>query len=88
MEMNIWELVIGIVLVVSSIFIIVAVMLQESKQTGLGAISGDASESYYAKGGGMTKEAKLKKLTKIAAFIFVIVAIAANIIYYMVEKAA
>ena len=86
-QMEMWELVVGIILMVASLFIIVVVMLQESKQTGLGAISGDASDSYYAKGGGRTKEAKLKRLTKVAAFIFIIVAIAANIAYKLLAVA-
>lgn len=72
---------IGAVLIVSAIFIIVTVMLQQSRQAGLsGAIAGGA-DSFFEKNKGRTKEAKLAFVTKIMAGIFFVVALVAVILF-------
>lgn len=67
------EIVLGTLLIISSLLIIVAVLLQESKSAGLsGAIAGGA-ETFFGKNKGRTMEQKLVKWTKyIAIFFFVI----------------
>ncbi len=73
------EIIAGILLIVSCVLIIVLVMLQSSKGSGLsGAIGGGA----YADARGKTKanEAKLAKLTKVFAVIFFVITLAVNIV--------
>ncbi len=78
--MTIWEIIGGIMLLISGIFLIVVVLLQEGKQNGLsGAIQGGSTESYLSNNEGRTRDAQLKKLTKIMAGVFFILTIAVNI---------
>ena len=61
------------------IFIIIVVMLQESKQPGLSSsISGGMD--YESRGRSKTSEAILVKLTKISAVAFFIITLAVNFV--------
>ncbi len=65
-----YEIALAAVLIVLSIFLIIVVLLQESKSAGLsGAIAGGA-DTFFGKNKGRTMEAKLEKATKIVAIIF------------------
>ena len=76
-----YHFLIGAVLIVSSIFIVILVMLQQSRQAGLsGAIAG-GSDSFYEKNKGRSKEAKLAFLTKIFAVVFFVTALAAVVLF-------
>lgn len=78
--MTIWEIIGGVMLIISGLLLIVIVLLQEGKQNGLsGAIQGGSSESYLNHNEGRTREAKLKKFTKILAIVFFLLTIAANL---------
>lgn len=82
-----WYLwVLGGVLIVLSIFLIIVVLLQESKSAGLsGAISGGA-DTFFGKNKGRTIEAKLEKMTKYVAVLFFVLAIATTFILLFIEK--
>ena len=74
------QYVLAIVIILLSVAITVLVMLQESKQEGLsGAIAG-AADSFFGKNKGRTIEAKLLKLTKVAAVIFFILALVSSLL--------
>lgn len=74
------QYVLAIVIILLSVAITVLVMLQESKQEGLsGAIAG-AADSFFGKNKGRTIEAKLVKLTKIAAGIFFVLALVSSLL--------
>lgn len=76
----------GGVLVAASVFLIIVVLLQESKSAGLsGAIAGGA-DTFFGKNKGRTIEAKLEKMTKFVAVLFFILAIATTFILLFVEK--
>lgn len=66
--------VVGILLVISALVLIVTVLLQDSKQTGLGAVSG-AAETFFGKNKAKGLEAKLALITKICAGVFVVLSI-------------
>ena len=56
--------------------VIIVVMMQESKNSGFGALSGQVdSDSYVRKNRGRTKEGKLERITAILGFLFFVVAI-------------
>lgn len=69
----------SIVEVIASIFLIVTILLQPSKQQGLGAIEGGADTFF-----GTTKargiDAVLAKISTVVAIAFVVIAIALNIL--------
>lgn len=76
-----YHYVLGAVLFIASIIIVVLVMLQQSKQAGLsGAIAGGA-DTFFGKNKGRTMEAKLAKYTKIIAIVFMVVSLAAVILF-------
>ena len=77
--MTVWEIIGGCLMLIVSIFIIVVVMLQESKQPGLsGSISGGME--LETSGRGKTSEAILVKMTKISAVAFFVLTMVVNII--------
>ena len=76
------QIVIGVLLLLLSIFLIIVVLLQESHSAGLsGAISGGA-DTFFGKSKGRTMEQKLVKFTKIGSIIFFVFTLAVSI-YFM-----
>jgi len=73
------SIIISIVLILVSIVLIAAVLLQQGQRQGLGAIGGGA-ETFFGKNIASSAEGKLKTITKIAAAVFVVLAIVATII--------
>ncbi|MDF2567546.1 MAG: protein translocase, SecG subunit [Oscillospiraceae bacterium] len=77
--MNIWEIISGILLLVTSILIILVVIMQESRQSGLSGVVTGSNDSYLGKNKGRTLDSKLATVTKVAATIFFIATIAVNL---------
>lgn len=73
--------VIGIVLLISAIIMIVTILMQQSRQQGLGAISGGA-ETFFGKSKARSLDARLALITKIASGIFVVL----SIVYLIINK--
>ena len=68
-----------IIQLLAGIFLIVVVLLQSGKSSGLsGAVAGGA-ETFFGKNKAKSYEAKMAKITKIGATVFIIAAIAATI---------
>ncbi len=66
------QIAIGIVLIIASIFLIVAVLMQEGKSHNLsGAIAGGA-DTFFGKEKGSILSNKLSKLTSVVAIVFVL----------------
>ena len=66
-----------IVFIIVCLAIIVLVLMQEGKSSGLGALSG-AAESYWGKNKARTMQGMLVKLTKIFCVLFMVLAIVLN----------
>ncbi|MCQ2484484.1 MAG: preprotein translocase subunit SecG [Clostridia bacterium] len=80
--MDAGQIVVGILLILLSIFLIIVVLLQESRSAGLsGAISGGA-DTFFGKSKGRTMEQKLVKFTKVGATVFFVLTLAVSI-YFM-----
>jgi len=74
------DIALGIVLLVSSIFLIVAVLMQQGKSHNLsGAIAGGA-ETFFGKSKGDTISKRLSKVTTIISILFVIVVIVVYVV--------
>ncbi|MEF9853577.1 MAG: preprotein translocase subunit SecG [Hydrogenoanaerobacterium sp.] len=83
--MNAFEIVGGIVLAITCVIIVLVVMMQETKSSGMGAISGGDSTAAYGKNRAKTKEALLNRITKISAVIFFGISLAVCIISVYVK---
>lgn len=79
-----YEILVGIVLVITSIALIAIVLLQESRAQGLGAIAGGA-DTFLGKGKSKTAEQKLAKITKILAIVFFVLALVSTLIVLFVK---
>lgn len=75
------DIIIGIILIASALFLIVAVLLQSGKDKGLsGAVSGSSSDTYYGKNKGSSMDRFLSKATTVIAVIFVVVVLISFVI--------
>lgn len=83
--MNIFEIIAGVLLIIISIAIIVLVMLQDSTEGMSSAVTGDVSESYLSNNRGRTREEKLKKITKVAVIVFMLLTLAVGIVSRFVK---
>lgn len=73
-------LVIRIALLVISVLLVVVVLLQKTKSSGLGASFGGETTSFTAKGKAASREAKLQKLTIILAVIVGVLALVLTVV--------
>ena len=72
------QIILGIILLLASIFLIVVVMLQDKAKRGLsGAIAGGSNENTLSKNSAPQKGKWLSKLTTIVAIVFVAVVVIA-----------
>lgn len=79
--MNALQYVFGAILIILAVFLIIVVLLQESRSAGLsGAISGGA-DTFFGKSKGRTMEQKLVKLTRISAIAFFILTLGITIFF-------
>ena len=67
--MGILEIISAIVLIVACVFIVLVVLMQDTKQGMSQTITGGSADNYYQRNSGRSNEAKLNRLTKIAAVI-------------------
>lgn len=78
--MNAIEIIIGILVILVSLVIIAAIILQQGRRSGInGAISGGA-DTFLSKNKARTVDATLSRATKYVAILFFILAIVANVI--------
>lgn len=68
------EVVLNILMVISAIIMIVTVLMQDSDEDGISALSG-GSETFFGKNKNSTLEGKLAMATKVSAGVFVALAL-------------
>lgn len=78
--MSVLEIIAAILLILACVFIVLVVLMQDSKQGMSQTISGASGDNYYQKNSGRTKEAKLARMTKAAAVVVFVVALLVNLI--------
>ena len=79
-----YEIVLGVVLLITSISLVVIVLMQEGRADGLGAITGGA-ETFLGKNKGRTVEQKLVRITKVLAVVFFVLSLIATLIVLFVS---
>lgn len=62
-------------MVLSAIIMIVLVLLQPSNSEGMGALSGQTSDTFYSKNKGRSIEGVMKRLTVIFAIVMAVISI-------------
>ena len=78
--MDTFKLIVTIIQLLTCLFLIAVVLLQSGKRSGLsGAIAGVA-DTYMTRNKARTLDAKLAKMTKWVAIVFVILTLALNMI--------
>lgn len=77
--MEILKIVLIILLAIDCIVLTGLVLVQEGKEGGLSAISGGASESFWGQNKGRSAEGKLVIATRIAAILFIVLAVVLNL---------
>lgn len=64
------EIAIGIILIISAVFLIVAVLMQHGKSHNLSGTIAGGAETFFSKSKATTLDRKLSKLTTIVAIVF------------------
>lgn len=78
--MNAIEIILGILVIIVSLIIVVAILLQPGRRAGInGAISGGA-DTFLSKNKARTFDAFLSRWTKYVAILFFVLAIVCNVI--------
>lgn len=76
--MGVWKIILGIAVLLVSLFIIVVILLQQGHRAGItGAISGGA-DTFLSKNKARTFDATLARFTKYVAILFFVLALVAN----------
>ncbi len=80
-----YEIVLGVVLIITSLALVSIVLLQEGRSAGLsGAIAGGA-ETFLGKSKGKTIEQKLVKITKVLAIVFFILSLVSTLVVLFIK---
>lgn len=80
--MNVWEIILGIAVILASVIITVVILFQQGHRAGInGAISGGA-DTFLSKNKARTLDATLARLTKYIAILFFVLALVANVIAF------
>ena len=64
------QIAIGIILIISAIFLVVAVLMQHGKDHNLSGTIAGGAETFFGKSKASTLDKKLSKLTTIVAIVF------------------
>lgn len=79
------QIILGIVMLLTSLALVAIVLLQEGRQAGLsGAIAGGA-DSFLGKNKSKTVEQKLVKITKVLAVLFFVISIVATLLVFFLK---
>ena len=70
----------SILFLIASLFLIAVVLLQSGKSAGISGAIGGGADNFFAKGKAKTLDAKLAKMTKWVALVFVVLALVLNLI--------
>ena len=70
------ELIVGIILIIMSVFLVIAVLMQSGKDKRLSGTIAGGAETFFGKSKANTADKILSKLTTVVAIIFVILVIA------------
>ena len=70
----------SILFLIASLFLILVVLLQSGKSAGISGAIGGGADNFFAKGKAKSLDAKLAKMTKWVALVFVVLALVLNLL--------
>lgn len=74
------EIILGIIIIIASLAIIIAIILQPGRRAGINGVISGGADTFLSKNKARTFDAFLGRWTKYIAILFFILAIVANII--------
>ena len=78
--MSVWEIILGIVMVLICIVISGIILLQQGHRSGVNGVISGAADTFLSKNKARTVNAKLANWTKYAIIAFFVLAVVANVI--------
>ena len=78
--MSVWEIILGIVMVLICIVIIGIILLQQGHRSGVNGVISGAADTFLSKNKARTLDVRLASITKFVAIAFFVLAIVANVI--------
>lgn len=78
--MSVWEIILGILMILVSLGIIAIILLQQGHRSGVNGVISGAADTFLSKNKARTVNAKLASMTKFVTIAFFVLAIVANII--------
>lgn len=76
--MNVWQIIIGILMILVSLVIIAVILLQQGHRAGVNGVISGAADTFLSKNKARTVNAKLANMTKYITIAFFVLAIVAN----------
>lgn len=70
------KLILVILILLCSIFMIVAVMMQDGNTNGMTGITGDSADTFYNRNKGQSMQGKIKKLTVVVGVAILVLCLA------------
>lgn len=80
MEMGTAKIVLSVIVVITALLLVAIVLLQTGKSAGLSGSLGGSFDTYLGKNKAGSADAKLARLTKWVAFVFMIAVLVLNLI--------
>lgn len=79
--MNVFEIIIGIVLLIMAIFLVAAILMQSGKDKRLSGTIAGGAETFFGKSKASTMDKMLSKVTTIVAIVFAVLVL----VMYMIQ---
>lgn len=78
--MTVWEIILGILMILVCIVIIAVILLQQGHRSGVNGVISGAADTFLSKNKARTVNAKLASMTKYITIAFFVLALIANVI--------
>lgn len=78
--MSVWEIILGIAMILACLVIIGVILLQQGHRSGVNGVISGAADTFLSKNKARTVNAKLASITKYATILFFVLALVANAI--------
>lgn len=72
--MSTLKMLVTVAYIIICIALVIVVLMQEGKTSGLGAVGG-ASDTYWSKNKGRSQEGMLVKITRVLAILFIVLSV-------------
>ena len=73
-------MVLTVILMILAVSLAAIILMQSKRSAGLGAVSGNSSDTYWSKNKGNSVEGALERYTKIGGALFMILALIINLV--------